>query len=254
MSDNDTGSRVATKEKPSADPDIERADTESAPEDTAAADAVAEVAAAEGKSAGDKVALDKPAGEKVSAEQATAEKSAAASDAEADPATPGRWSRIAGPARRASLPVAALVAVLALVAAGVLGWQLKQERDIDAAGEAGLAAARSYGVILTSVDATKLDSDFAAVLDGSTGEFRDMYTRSSGQLRQLLLDNKATGKGTVLDAAIKSATKTKVEVLLFIDQTVTNSASADPRVDRSRVAMTMELVDGRWLASRVYLP
>jgi Mce-associated membrane protein len=104
------------------------------------------------------------------------------------------------------------------------------------------------------VDSGTLDRDFAAVLDGSTGEFHDMYTRSSGQLRQLLLDNKATGKGTVLDAAVKSATETKVEVLLFIDQTVTNTASADPRVDRSRVLMTMELVDGRWLASRVYLP
>uniref|UniRef100_UPI002457CBB6 hypothetical protein n=1 Tax=Nocardia abscessus TaxID=120957 RepID=UPI002457CBB6 len=136
----------------------------------------------------------------------------------------------------------------------VLGWQLKNERDVDAAAEAGLAAARSYAVTLTSVDSGTLDRDFAAVLDGSTGEFHDMYTRSSGQLRQLLLDNKATGKGTVLDAAVKSATETKVEVLLFIDQTVTNTASADPRVDRSRVLMTMELVDGRWLASRVYLP
>ncbi|MGW5375689.1 hypothetical protein ACWESM_09620 [Nocardia sp. NPDC003999] len=167
---------------------------------------------------------------------------------------PNRLSRVIPLIRRGLLPVAAVIAVAALVAAAVLGWQLKKERDVDAAADAALAAARSYAVTLTSVDSGTLDRDFAAVLDGSTGEFRDMYTRSSGQLRQLLLDNKATGKGTVLDAAVKSATETKVEVLLFIDQTVTNTASADPRVDRSRVAMTMELVDGRWLASRVYLP
>ncbi|MFC8529988.1 hypothetical protein [Nocardia sp. NPDC057227] len=42
------------------------------------------------------------------------------------------------------------------------------------------------------------------------------------QLRRLLVDNRATGQGTVLDAAVKPATETEVE--------------------------------GRWLASRVYLP
>lgn len=167
------------------------------------------------------------------------------------PSTP---HRLLGVARRIAVPVMGVVAVAALLTAGFLGWKLEQKSTIDAAGEAGLAAARAYGVTLTSVDSNHLDRDFAAVLDGSTGEFKDMYSRSSGQLRQLLLENKATGTGTVLDAAVKSKSETKVEVLLFIDQTVTNIAAADPRVDHSRVQMTMELVDGRWLASRVYLP
>ncbi|APE35621.1 hypothetical protein BOX37_18540 [Nocardia mangyaensis] len=167
------------------------------------------------------------------------------------PSTP---HRLLGVARRIAVPVMGVVAVAALLTAGFLGWKLEQKSTIDAAGEAALAAARAYGVTLTSVDSNHLDRDFAAVLDGSTGEFKDMYSRSSGQLRQLLLENKATGTGTVLDAAVKSKSETKVEVLLFIDQTVTNIAAADPRVDHSRVQMTMELVDGRWLASRVYLP
>ncbi|MFD4356944.1 hypothetical protein ACFWPX_30630 [Nocardia sp. NPDC058518] len=156
--------------------------------------------------------------------------------------------------RGALLPVLGLVAVVALAVAAILGWQLRQERAVDDAAAAALEAARAYAVTLTSVDSGSLDSDFAAVLDGSTGEFRDMYTRSSGQLRELLQENKATGKGAVLESAVKSATETEVEVLLFIDQTVTNAAATDPRVDRSRVLMTMQLVDGRWLASRVYLP
>ncbi|MFC8044060.1 hypothetical protein [Nocardia sp. NPDC057353] len=156
--------------------------------------------------------------------------------------------------RRFALPIVAAVAVAALVAVAILAWQLREQRAVDDAAAAALDAARAYGTTLTSVDSNNLDQGFAAVLDGSTGEFKDMYSRSSGQLRQLLVDNKATGQGTVLDAAVKSATETKVEVLLFIDQTVTNAAAQDPRVDRSRVAMTMELVDGRWLASRVYLP
>ncbi|PKV82136.1 hypothetical protein [Nocardia fluminea] len=175
-------------------------------------------------------------------------------DDEPKAAGPTRLRRLAGIARRIAVPATAVAAVAALVAAGYFGWKLDDKSDTDAAAEAGLAAARAYAVTLTSVDSNNLDRDFAAVLDGSTGEFKDMYTRSSGQLRQLLLENKATGTGTVLDAAVKSKSETKVEVLLFIDQTVTNIAAADPRVDRSRIQMTMELVDGRWLASRVYLP
>ena len=42
-------------------------------------------------------------------------------------------------------------------------------------------------------------------------------------------------------------------MVLFVDQWITNVASPQPRLDRSRVAMTMELVDGRWLASKVEL-
>ena len=48
-------------------------------------------------------------------------------------------------------------------------------------------------------------------------------------------------------------TPDKVEVLMFIDQAVCNVAVRDARMDRSRVQITMEKVDGRWLASDVEL-
>ena len=80
-----------------------------------------------------------------------------------------------------------------------------------------------------------------------------MYTQSSVQLRQLLIDNKATAHGVVVDSAIQSESTNKVVVLLFVDQTVTNTSAPDPRVDRSRMKITMEKVDGRWRASKVEL-
>jgi len=153
-----------------------------------------------------------------------------------------------------------LTAVLAVLVAGlvavvaVLGWQVKQHSDIEAAGRAAKEAAENYAIALTSIDSQNLDEDFAAVLDGATGEFKDMYGQSSAQLKQLLIDNNATGEGTVIDSAIKSASEDRAEILLFVDQTVTNSAAPEPRIDRSRVLMTMEKVDGRWLAAQVDLP
>ncbi len=107
--------------------------------------------------------------------------------------------------------------------------------------------------MLTSIDSNKVDENFRQVLDGATGEFKDMYTQSSVKLRQLLIDNKATAHGVVVDSAIQSESMNKVVVLVFIDQTVTNTAAPDPRIDRSRIKMTMEKVDGRWRASKVQL-
>ena len=153
--------------------------------------------------------------------------------------------------RRIGALVGALLFVAAAGLAGFFGWQLKRHNDVAAAGHTALDIATTYAVTLTSIDNQKIDEDFARVLDGATGEFKDMYSQSSTQLRQLLVDNKAVSHGTVIDAAVKSATKDKVEVLIFVDQSISNSVNPDPRVDRSRIGMTMERVDGRWLASKV---
>jgi Mce-associated membrane protein len=148
---------------------------------------------------------------------------------------------------------AILVFIAALAAAGFFGWQYKQHEDVERASRAALLSAENFAVILTSIDTNGIDENFNQVVDGSTGEFKSMYSQSASQLRQLLIDNKAVSKGTVIDSAVKSASKTKVDVVMFIDQWITNAASPEPRMDRSRVAMTMELVDGRWLASNVEL-
>ncbi|UUO03546.1 hypothetical protein M4D79_11515 [Mycolicibacterium novocastrense] len=136
----------------------------------------------------------------------------------------------------------------------MLAIDLKREREVTDAGQQALAAAQQYAVVLTSVDAAKLDENFTAVLDGATGEFKQMYSESSSQLKQALIDNKASADGKVIAAGVKSATKDKVEVMLFLDQSVTNALNPEPRLDRNRIIITMEKVDGRWLASDVVLP
>lgn len=152
--------------------------------------------------------------------------------------------------RRSVLP-ALLVAALAV--SGFLGWRQWQDHQLKVAGEQAQQAAIAYAQVLTSIDSNKVDENFKQVLDGATGEFKDMYTQSSVKLRQLLIDNKATARGVVVDSAIQSESTDRVVVLLFIDQTVTNTAAPDPRIDRSRIKMTMQKVDGRWRASKVQL-
>lgn len=191
----------------------------------------------------------------VDTEEATATESP---DAQAENTTPpktaaGERTPVSRKFRRAGFAVLVVLALGATTTAAVFGLQLREAKAVESAAREASDVARQYAVTLTSVGAD-LESDFTAVLDGATGEFEKMYAESSEQLRQLLIDNQAQAEGVVVESGIKSATPTKVEVLLFIDQSVTNALVPEPRLDRSRVVMTMELVDGRWLASQVDLP
>lgn len=160
------------------------------------------------------------------------------------------------PHRRRRVLAAAVIAVfVALVAvSGFLGWLLWQSHQVTVAGEQARDAAVSYAQVLTSIDSGKVDENFDQVLAGATGEFKDMYSESSVQLRQLLIDNKATAHGVVVESAVQSAAVDKVVVLLFVDQSVSNASVPDPRLDRSRIKMTMEKIDGQWRAAKVELP
>ncbi len=174
-----------------------------------------------------------------------------------DEADPGAWAEERKPQRGRRIllaGVACLLLVASFAGSGFLGWMLWQEHRLEQANRQAQDAAVSYAQVLTSIDSNKVDENFSQVLDGATGEFKDMYSKSSMQLRQLLIDNKATAHGVVVESAVQSATKDKAVVLLFVDQSVSNTNVPDPRIDRSRIKMTMEYVDGRWRASKVELP
>ncbi|MHC3002444.1 tetratricopeptide repeat protein [Gordonia metallireducens] len=217
--------------------------------DTASTDTGLETTEIEVRDAGTSEATDAPA----SADKETRTESTAATK------TTGRRRPVIREGRLASLlrprRVVAILAIVALLAGGgYAGWKLYENHAVNQAEQQAVATAKDYAVTLTSIDSGSIDQNFTDVLGGATGEFKDMYSRSSSQLKQMLVDNKATSKGVVIDAGVKSATADRVVVMVFVDQSITNSASPEPRVDRSRVLMTMDKVDGRWLASKVDLP
>jgi Mce-associated membrane protein len=155
-----------------------------------------------------------------------------------------------------SLPVAVVLAVVLLAAiagAVTFGLLYKDKADVDSASTEALNVARSYAVTVTSYDYQNLDKNFADVIDGATGEFKDQYSGASATLRQLIQQAKATARGTVIDAGVKSASADRADVTLFVDQSVTNAATPQPRVDRNRVVMTLEKHDNRWLVSNLQL-
>ncbi|WP_330255242.1 hypothetical protein OG874_12225 [Nocardia sp. NBC_00565] len=147
-----------------------------------------------------------------------------------------------------------LMVVVSTVFAAIFGWKLHTHNDIDAAGAQALAAAQQYAVTLTSIDSDHIDTGYAAAMNGATGGFKDMYTKSADQLKPLLIQAKSVSKGRVVAASVQSASKNQVVVMLFVDAEITNVTNPTPRVDRNRILMTMDRVGDRWLASKVDLP
>lgn len=163
------------------------------------------------------------------------------------------------PARREftfSWPVlagAAALLVVLLAATVVFGWMLLAKSGEESARESALATATSYAVTVTSYDYQDIDTNVADVLDGATGDFRDQYAGASEQLQKLITKAKATATGEVVHAGVKSASDDRAEVLLFVDQTVTNAGAKKPQVDRSRMLLRMEKHDDRWLVSKLQM-
>jgi Mce-associated membrane protein len=162
-----------------------------------------------------------------------------------DPAPRGR--------RPALLPALILVLVAGLATAVVQTVRLSHEHDLAQARRQAIAAASNYATDITTYDFSHLDAQFKKVQDESTGSFRSQYTEASAGLRDLIAKFKATASGKVLEIAVESSDTGHAQILLFVDQTVSNTNSTTPRVDRSRMKMGLEKQNGKWLISSLDL-
>jgi|GEM_PF-2124171 Mce-associated membrane protein len=150
------------------------------------------------------------------------------------------------------LAIGALVAVLAGVG-GWLGWVAIEDHQRDVASTQALDAAKKYTLTLCNIDASTVDKNFTELFNSSTEEFNDAHAAHAAKLRQQLIDKKVTAHGTIAEATVESATPNKVKVGLLVDQLVSNRDMPHPENEHTRLTMTMEKVDGRWLASDVKL-
>lgn len=148
---------------------------------------------------------------------------------------------------------AAIVVLILVVGAGSTGRVLYEEHCRNVAATEALQAARRYVGLLININTGKLVGKSDDLLNGSTGDFHEMLGKADGKLRTLLASNDVVARGEVVEAAVKTATPTRVVVLMFVDQSVRTRTSPEPTIERSRIMMVMRKVSGQWLASRVSL-
>jgi Mce-associated membrane protein len=155
-----------------------------------------------------------------------------------------------------SLRTAVAGLVVAVLAAGVIvsQWQLSDQRDLASARDSATTAARAYAVDVASYDYRHLNRDFAAVEQESTPAFRKTFVQSSASLAKVLGQYKAVAKGSVVASGVTSATTSKVVVVLFVNQTVSNTAQTSGSTpDNSRIQMTLVRPGSKWLISDLKL-
>jgi Mce-associated membrane protein len=113
------------------------------------------------------------------------------------------------------------------------------------------AATRAVSTVL-SYDYRHLDADFAAAHKVMTATFRKQYDATTAKgVRPLATRVHAISSAQVTAAGLVDGSANQVVVLVFVNQTATNTHLTAPRLDQSRINVTMVRVGGQWLITKM---
>jgi len=151
-----------------------------------------------------------------------------------------------------------LVAFLAILAAGLataltLGFlELRALRQNEAAGNAALAAARTYVSDMLSYDHRHIEQDLARARGHATERLAGHYRKLAETLIPQVRREQTIQQVTVAGASVESATAERVRVLMLINLTTSRlppgAKSRKGEVSQGRVRLVMvKGGDGAWL-------
>ncbi|MFD7443382.1 hypothetical protein [Streptomyces sp. NPDC059909] len=156
--------------------------------------------------------------------------------------------------------VLAFLTVAVMIAAVVLAREYWDGRQTDQARREALSAAQKAAPVVLSYDYRHLDRDFAAARGHLAGAFRDEYGRTTAKVvaptakkyQGVVEATVATPPGGGAPAAsVVSASPDRAVVLLFVNQVTRSTQVSGPRVDLSRVRMTLTRTSEGWKVSAV---
>lgn len=159
----------------------------------------------------------------------------------------GSW-RIRPRTAASVLAVLLVVAVALAAVMGVLAWQAHGR---DSAATAAVAAARQVAVNLTTMKADTADQDLQRLLESATGEFRSEFADRQQPFVQVVKQAKVSTVGDVVGAGLDRLDGGTARVLVAVHSTVKNAAAQQGEPRDYRLAVTMQQIDDRWLASGV---
>ncbi|GAA5054508.1 hypothetical protein [Nocardia callitridis] len=146
----------------------------------------------------------------------------------------------------------AVLLIVAGVATAVFAHRASEHSAIGSAAQAARAAAQTRVPTVLSYDVNTIDTEFAKVTDNLTGKFRDDFAQlSSSVIIPAAHKDAIVTKATVAGSAVVTAARDRVTLLLFLNQETTSSHYQGPRLDGSRVRVTMAGSGDDWLISEI---
>lgn len=151
------------------------------------------------------------------------------------------------------LSVVACLAVVAIAAStltALAAVRVSHRHELDQARHQAVIAARSSVETILSYDYRNLTKDFADAEALCTPKFRKKYVKTTAAVVEpLAAKYRATTTAVIAPGAagVITVSANRALVLVFVNQTVTNSRLAAPRLDRSRINVSLVRSGGRWL-------
>ncbi|WP_194825676.1 h domain protein [Nocardia sp. XZ_19_231] len=148
-----------------------------------------------------------------------------------------------------ALAAAGLIAAIIL---GVSGYQLwQQDKTEQARTDAMSTASRTVSAMFTYEPAT-VDTELPRAADNLTESFRAEYLKLIEQaIAPGAKEKQLTVKATTQAEAVVSADAEKAVILLYLNQLTTSKDAPDGTTSGSRVRVSLDKADNRWLVSQV---
>ena len=148
------------------------------------------------------------------------------------------------------------VAAVAVLATGAnLLLRRSSRSEVETARTQALSAAKVAASDILGYDYRSVEQSIKRARSETTGAFRKQYDSTASVLLPQSKQLKAIVQATVGSAAVMSASRDRVVVLLFVDQATVKQQpgkkTPDTRIDQSRVRMTMTHTGGHWLVSEL---
>ncbi|WP_019925061.1 hypothetical protein [Nocardia sp. BMG111209] len=162
---------------------------------------------------------------------------------------PGRAGRLAAQA------VVLFALVAAIASAVFFHHRDHQQRELAAAERDARTAACAYAPVLANYDAKNLDTYFAAVLAGATGDWHKQFDSTSKDLRDVLTQGQVVSKATDVQCAVRSNDRDSAEAIVVIGQTITSlGTQGKPAPGQLSMVMRLQRSGGHWLVDKVNSP
>jgi Mce-associated membrane protein len=143
-----------------------------------------------------------------------------------------------------ALTALALVAAVALGATKGRTWFAAHQTQ--QANAEAVAAARQLAVNFVTVNYEQVDQDTSRVKAGATGVFLDSYTKSVGELKKVIVQNKTVSSAERTEVALASGDTDSAVALVGVVAPTKNTAVPDGETKTYRMRMELRKVSDAW--------